>query len=334
MTGNHGPLHPSTWRWRQQPSGMLRDSPCAREADQPAAKIAWQSLVAAALVAMCLSTAVRSAAALPPHHRIPPPVRVMWQRPPPPDPPSTVAAPERPRLRAKGSPWTRHHRPCLWQPGAAAPPPTFRWRQRPESGGKRKSAAAHRIWVDGHRLDSRLAADPSLGDISSVVRTRSPDDFGLRFSTVEAEGCTKAGAIILNTFDDLSGPTSSGDALGAEYRACTLSARSETNSGTTMPHQRGQLQFLQQRRASGNRTPSASLGWTHKKSTVVYANFGSLSRSSQLSSSPRFAWGLAATGHPFLWSIRDNLVSGASDSLAVLPPEFVAATAEAVLSDA
>ncbi|VAI27206.1 unnamed protein product [Triticum turgidum subsp. durum] len=55
----------------------------------------------------------------------------------------------------------------------------------------------------------------SLGDTSSFVRTTDPDDFGLRFNIVEANGCTKAGALILNTFDDLEADVLA--ALRAEY---------------------------------------------------------------------------------------------------------------------
>ncbi|XP_051201264.1 (R)-mandelonitrile beta-glucosyltransferase [Lolium perenne] len=165
----------------------------------------------------------------------------------------------------------------------------------------------------------------SLGDISSVVRTTDPDDFGLRFSAVEAEGCTKAGALILNTFDDLEADVL--DALRAEYpRMYTIgplgnqfgddNSAAEDNSSSS----NSGLSLWEQ--------DTKCLAWldTQEKSTVVYANFGSLTvvTAEQLA---EFAWGLAATGHPFLWSIRDNLVSDASDGLAVLPPEFVASTA-------
>jgi hypothetical protein len=53
----------------------------------------------------------------------------------------------------------------------------------------------------------------------------------------------------------------------------------------------------------------------------VYVNFGShtVVTPEQLA---EFAWGLAASGHPFLWSIRDDAVRSCG-----LPPEFVAETA-------
>ncbi|XP_051201177.1 7-deoxyloganetin glucosyltransferase-like [Lolium perenne] len=165
----------------------------------------------------------------------------------------------------------------------------------------------------------------SLGDISSFVRTTDPDDASLRFNIVEAEGCTKAGALIINTFDDLEADVL--DALRAEYpRIYTIgplgdqlrddNAAAEDNSNST----NGGLSLWKQ--------DTECLAWldTQAKSSVVYANFGSLTflTADQLA---EFAWGLAASGHPFLWSIRDNLVPGASAGLTVLPPEFVAATA-------
>ncbi|VAI88244.1 unnamed protein product [Triticum turgidum subsp. durum] len=55
----------------------------------------------------------------------------------------------------------------------------------------------------------------SLGDVSSFVRTTDPNDFGLHFNIVEANGCTKAGALIINTFDDLEADVLA--ALRAEY---------------------------------------------------------------------------------------------------------------------
>jgi UDP:flavonoid glycosyltransferase YjiC (YdhE family) len=55
--------------------------------------------------------------------------------------------------------------------------------------------------------------------------------------------------------------------------------------------------------------------------SVVYVNYGSITvmTNSQLL---EFAWGLAASGYPFVWNIRPDLVKG---DAAVLPPEFAAA---------
>ncbi|XP_020179691.1 7-deoxyloganetin glucosyltransferase-like [Aegilops tauschii subsp. strangulata] len=163
----------------------------------------------------------------------------------------------------------------------------------------------------------------SLGDICSFVRTTDPDDFGLRFSMVEANGCTKADALILNTFDDLEADVLA--ALRAEYpRIYTVGPlgsllnhhqRDDDASGSA-----GGLSLWKQ--------DSECLAWldTQQPGSIVYANFGSLTvlSADQLA---EFAWGLAASGHPFLWSIRDNLVPGTGAGMSSLPPEFVAATA-------
>ncbi|KAM3271903.1 hypothetical protein ACQJBY_042236 [Aegilops geniculata] len=161
----------------------------------------------------------------------------------------------------------------------------------------------------------------SLGDICSFVRTTDPDDFGLRFSMVEANGCTKADALILNTFDDLEADVLA--ALRAEYpRIYTVGPL-----GSLLNH------HLSDDGASANglnlwKQDSECLAWldTQQPGSIVYANFGSLTvlSTDQLA---EFAWGLAASGHPFLWSIRDNLVPGTGAGMSSLPAEFVEATA-------
>ncbi|KAM3254009.1 hypothetical protein ACQJBY_047868 [Aegilops geniculata] len=165
----------------------------------------------------------------------------------------------------------------------------------------------------------------SLGDICSFVRTTDPDDFGLRFSMVEANGCTKADALILNTFDDLEADVLA--ALRAEYpRIYTVGPL-----GSLLNHHHHQRDDDASGSAGGLslwKQDSECLAWLdmQQPGSIVYANFGSLTvlSTDQLA---EFAWGLASSGHPFLWSIRDNLVLGAGTGMSSLPPEFVAATA-------
>uniref|UniRef100_A0ACD5ZV64 Uncharacterized protein n=1 Tax=Avena sativa TaxID=4498 RepID=A0ACD5ZV64_AVESA len=162
----------------------------------------------------------------------------------------------------------------------------------------------------------------SLNDISSFVRTTDPDDFGLRFNILEANGCTKAGALIVNTFDDLEADVL--EALGAEYPGIytigplgSLLSHHITDDDDSST---GGLSLWKQ--------DTDCLAWLDKQepSSVVYANFGSLTvlTADQL---VEFAWGLADSGHRFLWSMRDNLVPSDGASLSSLPPEFIAATA-------
>ncbi|KAM0893713.1 hypothetical protein ACQ4PT_024931 [Festuca glaucescens] len=161
----------------------------------------------------------------------------------------------------------------------------------------------------------------SLGDISSFVRTTDPDDFELRFNESEANNCTKAGALILNTFEDLEADVLA--ALRSEY-PCIYTI--------------GPLGSLLKEGAAGDSSSSPTSGlslwkqdtecmsWleTQPTGSVVYVNFGShtVLTPEQLA---EFAWGLADSGHTLLWSIRENLVPGGG--LAALPLEFVAATA-------
>jgi hypothetical protein len=156
----------------------------------------------------------------------------------------------------------------------------------------------------------------SLSDVSSFVRTTDPDDFGLWFNITEANNCTKAGALVINTFDALEADVLA--ALRAEYpRIYTV----------------GPLGTLLRRGHHGDDSIELSL-WKHDTEclawldaqdpgSVVYVNFGSLTvlTADQLA---EFAWGLAATGRPFLWVVREDLVRGGG----ALPPEFLTETAE------
>ncbi|XP_010535401.1 PREDICTED: UDP-glycosyltransferase 85A1-like isoform X2 [Tarenaya hassleriana] len=68
------------------------------------------------------------------------------------------------------------------------------------------------------------------------------------------------------------------------------------------------------------------LKWLDTKAprSVIYVNFGSITVMSE-KQLVEFAWGLAGSGKEFLWVIRPDLLGGET---AVVPPEFVAETAE------
>ncbi|CAO2176345.1 unnamed protein product [Urochloa humidicola] len=164
----------------------------------------------------------------------------------------------------------------------------------------------------------------SLGDVSSFVRTTDPDDFGLWFNITEANNCTKAGALIINTFDTLEADVLA--ALHVEYpRIYTVGPL-----GTML---------RQGHHVDGEDDNNIDLSlWKHDteclawldvqdQESVVYANFGSLTvlTAAQLT---EFAWGLATTGYPFLLVVRDDLIRGGSDGMAALPPEFLSETAD------
>ncbi|KAJ1278984.1 hypothetical protein BS78_04G120200 [Paspalum vaginatum] len=160
-----------------------------------------------------------------------------------------------------------------------------------------------------------------LGDFSSFVRTTDRDDFCLRLIASEANNCKKADALVLNTFDGLE--TDVLAALRTEYPriytigplGCLLQGDGDGGSSTG----RGLSLWKQD---------SECLAWldAQEPRSVVYVSFGSIAvvTPEQLA---EFAWGLAASGHPFLWCIRDGLVLGCSDGAAALPAAFAAETA-------
>ncbi|KQJ95227.1 7-deoxyloganetin glucosyltransferase [Brachypodium distachyon] len=161
----------------------------------------------------------------------------------------------------------------------------------------------------------------SLGDVSSFVRAAGPDDAEIRFTEAEANNCTMAGALVLNTFEDLEADVLA--ALRAEYtRIYTVGPiGSLLDEDTDTSNGGGGLSLWKQ--------DTDCLAWldAQEPRSVVYANFGSntVLTASQLAD---FAWGLADSGHKFLLSIRDNLVvPSGSGSSGGLPAGFAAATA-------
>ncbi|MQL72686.1 hypothetical protein Taro_005032 [Colocasia esculenta] len=166
-------------------------------------------------------------------------------------------------------------------------------------------------WIPGMIRGVRLR------DITRFIRTTDPDYPLLKFEMMEAEAGHGAWAVVLNTFDELEE-----DVLTALRR--------------TFPrlYTLGPLSSLVNRSGEG---PSRSirlslwkedtecLAWLdgRETSSVLYVNFGSITvlTSQQL---VEFALGLANSGHPFLWVIRPDLVTGES---ATLPESFLEKTA-------
>jgi hypothetical protein len=157
-----------------------------------------------------------------------------------------------------------------------------------------------------------------LGDISGFVRTLDPQCFGLRVEEEEANSCARAQGLILNTFEELESDVL--DALREEIpRVYTI----------------GPLAAAVRRRVvDDNSAPGLSLweedaacvAWLDAQAagSVLYVSFGSLAVLS-LDQLAEFAWGLAASGVPFLWVVRPGLVAGDRGADA-LPEEFLAET--------
>ncbi|EPS66053.1 hypothetical protein M569_08723, partial [Genlisea aurea] len=170
-------------------------------------------------------------------------------------------------------------------------------------------------WVPGVNGGLRLR------DFPSFVRTTDPRDVFLNFAIQEATALGESravGGLILNTFDAL------------EEGVLTAMAEILPPPIYTV----GPLNLLLDRLPE---SPLAANLWKEetdciewldgrKPRSVLYVNFGAVAAvtPSQLT---EFAWGLANSGHPFLWTIRPDILSGENPS-AVLPPEFLTETGD------
>uniref|UniRef100_K3Z044 Glycosyltransferase n=1 Tax=Setaria italica TaxID=4555 RepID=K3Z044_SETIT len=165
--------------------------------------------------------------------------------------------------------------------------------------------------TNGYLTRRSSTGSPALGDISSFVRTTDPDDS-------EPSNCTKAGALILNTFEELDADVLA--ALRSEYtHVYTVGPL-----GSLLRHgTAADGDSIDSTGLSLWKQDAECLAWldTQEPRSVVYINFGShtVMTPEQLA---EFAWGLAASGHHFLWSIRDDVIRSGG-----LPPAFMAETA-------
>ncbi|KAM0922872.1 hypothetical protein ACQ4PT_005910 [Festuca glaucescens] len=159
-----------------------------------------------------------------------------------------------------------------------------------------------------------------LGDVSSFVRTLDPTSFALRVEEDEANSCARANGLILNTFDELESDVL--DALGEEFPRVYTIGPLAAAMHRRVDHAHGVASGL-----SLWEEDAACMKWLDAQPeprSVLYVSFGSLAVLSpdQLA---EFAWGLAASNHPFLWIVRAGLVGG-DRGIDALPEEFVAAT--------
>ncbi|KAH7652798.1 UDP-glucuronosyl/UDP-glucosyltransferase protein, partial [Dioscorea alata] len=156
-----------------------------------------------------------------------------------------------------------------------------------------------------------------LKDLPTVMRTTDINDIVLNYILRDLERIPKASAFIINTVKDID-----------------LQILQTMSSILTMPvYPIGPLSLLTRKLPE---SPLSSIGsnlwkedmscleWLEGKeaSSVVYVNFGSITvmTSQQM---VEFAWGLANSGHDFLWVIRPDLVRGDN---AMLPQEFLTKT--------
>lgn len=160
-----------------------------------------------------------------------------------------------------------------------------------------------------------------LKDFPSFFRSTDPDDFMVHFALHVTERLAEADAVVLNTFDELES-----EALDAMRAMLPPTAPIYTV---------GPLNFLAEKTVPRG-GPLDALGsnlwkedvfcfdWLDGKEpgSVVYVNYGSVTVMTN-EEVVEFAWGLANSGHEFLWIVRPDLVKG---DAAVLPPEFLEST--------
>ncbi|KAL6911517.1 hypothetical protein ACP4OV_000322 [Aristida adscensionis] len=157
-------------------------------------------------------------------------------------------------------------------------------------------------------------------DFPSFIRSPDPEEFMVHYVLQETTRTRGAAAVIINTFDELEGEAVAAmESLGLAQKVypvgpLPLVAREDPPT----PRSSIALGLWKEQQEC--------LDWLdgREPGSVVYVNFGSITvmTNEQL---VEFAWGLANSGRQFLWIIRRDLVKG---DTAVLPPEFVAETAE------
>lgn len=149
-----------------------------------------------------------------------------------------------------------------------------------------------------------------LRDLSSFIRTTDPNHFYLNCEIEEVACALRASGIILNTFDEMEGKVL--DVIKASLpRVLAVGPmflllnqmKGVPRNLNLFEEDHGYKEWLN----------------SQKHASVVHVCFGSLARirSEQLM---EFAWGLADSNHPFLLSIRPDLIKNADGGL---PEDFI-----------
>nr|CAB3455003.1 unnamed protein product [Digitaria exilis] len=150
-------------------------------------------------------------------------------------------------------------------------------------------------WITGMLPSTRLR------DLPTFIRTTDPDDIMLNIIIKQSElDAPAADGILFNTFGDLERPAL--DAIRARL----------PNTFTVGPlgPELAPASYLPSLTSSLWRGDDRCAAWLdagHREGSVVYVNFGSITvvTAAQMD---EFAWGLDATGCPFLWVVRPDMV--------------------------
>ncbi|KAK9110727.1 hypothetical protein Sjap_018787 [Stephania japonica] len=167
-----------------------------------------------------------------------------------------------------------------------------------------------------------------LRDLPTFIRTTDPKAIMLNFNIEQLRNASRAKAILLNTFEDLEENVLKAirSIFGLVLTIGPLQLISKeitTCSTITTKNDHEQVSSIG---CSLWREDHECINWLDKREpkSVVYVNFGSITVLTQEQLS-EFAWGLANSGHYFLWVIRPDLVSNGT---IVLPKEFILGTKE------
>ncbi|KDO58792.1 hypothetical protein CISIN_1g022811mg [Citrus sinensis] len=151
-----------------------------------------------------------------------------------------------------------------------------------------------------------------LKDFPSLMRVTDANDILFNYMKTEVQNCLESSAIIFNTFDEHEGKVLEAIAskspniytVGPLHLLCRHLPESEFKSF----------------RSNLWKEDPECLKWLNEKepNSVAYVNYGSITVMTD-EQMKEFAWGLANSGHPFLWIVRPDMVTGDS---AILSQEF------------
>jgi hypothetical protein len=166
-------------------------------------------------------------------------------------------------------------------------------------------------WIPGMK-------DIRIRDLPSFVRTTDATDFMFNFCLGCAERAPSASAVIFHTFDALEQ-----EVLTALY---PMFPRVYTISPLQLLLNQIQEDDLNSIDCNLWKEEVECLQWldSKKPNSVIYVNFGSIAVATK-EQLVEFGMGLSKSGHPFLWIIRPDMITGDS---AILPPEFTEETKE------
>jgi len=160
--------------------------------------------------------------------------------------------------------------------------------------------------------------DIRLRDLPSFMRTTDPNDCLFNFS-MESVGRSPSGsAVIFHTFD----------ALEQEVLTSLFSMFPRVYTIGPLQLLLNQIQEDDLDSIDCNlwKEEVECLQWldSKKPNSVIYVNFGSVAVATK-EQLVEFGMGLSKSGHPFLWIIRPDMITGDS---AIFPPEFTEETKE------